>query len=207
MWWLAVHGSHSTGRHFHWAVSVPLQKSFGVSLRCFSSEVVDFEDCLDVSFWILLMLLPLFVCHAAAREARREPGAAEQAAERRPLLSTLEPPRAVRLLPQQTPPSQVTSRSLCGCRLLLFTISSSTFSLTVSHSPSSLFLPSLEHGPLPSPTLRLCPDNMADFFTWQALLAAASHRSAFLPHTLSIWTPQLFFQYRAVSAEIDLLIS
>lgn len=41
------------------------------------------------------MLLLLFVWHAAAREARREPGAAEQAAERRPLLSTLEPPRAV----------------------------------------------------------------------------------------------------------------
>lgn len=78
-WWFAVCGFHSTGRHFHWAVSVPLQKSFGVALRRSSCEVVDFENCLDVSIRILLMLLQPFVCHAAAREARREPGAAEQA--------------------------------------------------------------------------------------------------------------------------------
>lgn len=145
----------ATGGHFHRTVSVlqhlslgpqhPLQKGFGLSFRRFNCEVVHFEDCPDVNIQMLLMLLQPFACYIASCEARREPGpgwaGCRASAIVHPETATGGRPAPTgKATLQGTPRSQVTSCSLCGCRLLLFTISSSTSSRPVSHSPAFLFL-------------------------------------------------------------------
>jgi len=130
----------------HWALSPHFKRALGFHLGVLAVK----WHTLKIAWTSTSKCCSCYYSHLCATQPLvRRRGSRDQAelvAERRALLSALKPPQPAGLLPEKairqgTPHSQATSYSLCSCRLLPFTISSSLSSRQVSHSPALLFLP------------------------------------------------------------------